>query len=130
MRTDRMAALVLLAAGNLALSTAATAAQHSVSPQDARAALVAAGSQRAADLETLNSVLSSPAARAASQKGVDVATARVALPTLTDQELRDLAARVQALDRDPASGLSKDANDLLVIFLVVVIVILVLQAVN
>jgi hypothetical protein len=129
MRTDRLAVLALVAASSLAAGSAAATQKHVVSTETARATLVQADAQRGADLTKLDALLSCPAAVAASRKGVAVAVARQALPTLSSTELRDLASRVQALDRDPASGLSKDANDLLVIFLVVAIVILVLKAV-
>jgi hypothetical protein len=52
------------------------------------------------------------------------------LAALSDTELRDLAARAQALEQDPVAGLSSDVNQLLIIFLIVAIVILVLQAVD
>ncbi len=132
MRTHCLAVLALVAAGSLAAGSA-TAAQtqtHVVSTENARTALVQANVQRTADLAKLDALLSSPAATTAARKGLDVAAARQALPTLSNAELRDLAMRAQALERDPASGLSKDANDLLVIFLIVAIVILVLQAID
>ena len=130
MRTDRLAALALVAVTVLAAATTAGAVQHVASSEAARAALVEAASQRDADLAALDGALSSPAATRVAEKGVDVAGARRALATLSDAEIRDLAARARAVDRDPAGGLSKDANDLLVIFLVVAIVILVLQAID
>jgi hypothetical protein len=119
-----------MAATVLAAATMAGAAQHVTTPDAARAALVEATAQRSADLATLEGVLSSPAAARVAEQGIDVGAARRALATLSDAEVRDLAARARALESDPASGLSKDANDLLVIFLVVAIVILVLQAID
>ena len=130
MRTHCLAVLALVAAGSLAAGSVAAAQTHVVSTESARTALVQADAQRIADLTKLDALLSSPAATAAARRGVDVVAARQALPTLSDAELRDLAQRAQALERDPASGLSKDANDLLVIFLIVAIVILVLQAID
>jgi hypothetical protein len=130
MRTDRLVAFALVAAGVLAAAATAAATQHVTSPEAARAALVEATSQRDVDLAALDGILSSPAATRAAERGVDLRSARRALATLSDAEIRDLAARARAFDRDPASGLSKDANDLLVIFLVVAIVILVLNAVD
>ena len=130
MRTHCLAALALVAVGSLAAGSAAAAQTHVVSTENARTALVQADAQRNADLTKLDALLSSPAATTVAQRGVDVAAARQALTTLSDAELRDLAARAQTLERDPAGGLSKDANDLLVIFLIVAIVILVLQAID
>ena len=67
---------------------------------------------------------------AAATVGADLDKLRMAVPTLGDDELRDLAARAAALDSDPAAGLDSDIRMLLLIFLVVAIVILVLQAVD
>jgi hypothetical protein len=79
----------------------------------------------------VESALSSPqAARAAATVGLDIHQVRSAAASLTDAELRDLAARASALEADPASGLSHDVDELLVIFLIVAIVILVIKAVD
>jgi hypothetical protein len=76
-------------------------------------------------------VLSAPeAAAAAAAAGTSVAELRGALSTLSDGELRDLAARASALSSDPVAGLDPDVKQLLVIFLIVAIVILVFQAVD
>lgn len=130
MRTNRLAAFALAAATVLAIASTAGAAQHVTSPEAARAALVEATSQRDASLAALDGMLSSPAATRVAARGFDVASARKALATLSDAEIRDLAARTRVFDANPVGGLSKDANDLLVIFLVVAIVILVLQAID
>ncbi len=84
---------------------------------------------RSQDLLILQSALSSPqAASFANAVGVDIVKVRAAVPSLSDGELRDLAARATALDRDPAAGLSHDVNRLLIIFLIVAIVVLLLKA--
>jgi hypothetical protein len=63
--------------------------------------------------------------------GADVDALRRAAPTLTDAELREVAARAAALDQDPVAGVSDhDIRWLLYIFLIVAIVILVIQAVD
>jgi hypothetical protein len=55
---------------------------------------------------------------------------RAAVPTLTDGELRDLAARAAAVQSDPAAGhLDPWVNDVLIVVLIVGIVLLVLNAV-
>jgi len=77
----------------------------------------------------LQGALSSPQAGAAANAlGVDIVAVRAAAPSLSDSELRDLAARAAALDRDPAAGLSSDVNRLLIIFLIVAIVLLLIKA--
>lgn len=108
------------------------AADHLVSRADASAALATAAEARSLDLARLDRVLTQPdAARAASLVNADLAAVRGALASLDDQELRDLAARAEALDTNPAAGaLDPDIRQLLVIFLIVAIVILVFQAID
>lgn len=120
---------VLAIAATLLPAAPAGAAEHLVAPADVRGALGDAGAQRARDLARLDAALRSPlAARAAALAGADLSTVRAALPSLSDDELRDLTARADALRSDPASGLSHDVEELLVIFLIVALVILVLKA--
>jgi hypothetical protein len=103
---------------------------HLMSPDAAASQLRAAALARQADLGTVEKVLSTPEARRASSAlGVDIRQVKGAASTLTDRELRDLAARASALDADPAAGLSRDVDQLLVVFLIVAIVILVIKAV-
>jgi hypothetical protein len=108
------------------------AEDHLVSRADASAALATAAEARSLDLACLDRVLTQPdAARAASLVNADLAAVRGALASLDDQELRDLAARAEALDTNPAAGaLDPDIRQLLVIFLIVAIVILVFQAID
>jgi hypothetical protein len=103
---------------------------HLVSPDAAASQLRAAALTRRADLGAIERALSTPEARRASSAlGIDLQQVRGAASTLTDGELRDLAARASALDADPAAGLSRDVDQLLVVFLIVAIVILVIKAV-
>ena len=109
----------------------APADDHLVSPQAARAQVLDAAAERAQSLATLDATLSSPeAVKAAAAVGADTAQLRAALPTLSDAEIADLAARANALQADPVAGLDSDIRTLLVIFLIIAIVILVLQAVD
>ncbi|HEY7413474.1 MAG TPA: hypothetical protein VII13_22225 [Vicinamibacteria bacterium] len=113
------------------LGTSATADDHLVTLEAAQARLAAAEAERQGDLARVEAALGSPLAReAAAMVGADVATLRAALPGLTDHELRDLAARAALLETDPVAGLDQDIRLLLIIFLIVAIVILVLQAVD
>lgn len=123
---------LLMAAALLTASAApALASDHLASPETVQGRLSGASSARAADLSRVEDALSSPqAARAAATLGLDVRHVRSAAATLGDAELRDLAARAAALDRDPRSGLSHDVDQLLVIFLIVAIVVLVIKAVD
>jgi hypothetical protein len=75
--------------------------------------------------------LASPEAQAAAASvRADAGPLRDGLGALSDQDLAQLAARVGALQADPVAGLDNDIRTLLVIFLIVAIVILVLQAVD
>jgi hypothetical protein len=90
-----------------------------------------AAAQRAHSLATIDAALSTPqATEAAAAVGADTTQLRAALPTLTDSEIADLATRAEALQADPVAGLDDDIKTLLIIFLIVAIVILVLQAVD
>jgi hypothetical protein len=111
--------------------TVASAGDHVASPDVVRGRLLGASEERTADLALVDAVLASPRAeRAAGAVGVDIAQVRAAATTLTDAELRDLAARSATLGQDPRSGLSHDVEELLVIFLIVAIVVLVIKAVS
>jgi len=121
-----VAVVVLLPAASV------RSAEHLVTGGDVSAALSAAADGRARDLARVASVLSRPeAVRAVETAGIDAAALRAGLASLNDGELRDLAARAEALRVDPSAGaLDPDIRQLLIIFLIVAIVILVLQAVN
>lgn len=107
------------------------AAEHLVSTDLAQQRLAQQAQGRAADLDRVQELLSSPAAvETAGRLHVDLARVQAGTATLGDGELRDLAQRARALDGDPAAGLDSDIRQLLVIFLIVAIVILVLQAVD
>jgi hypothetical protein len=109
----------------------ARAADHMVGQDVAGARLEAAAQARQSDLGTLDVLLDSDSARdAASRLGHGTAELKQGLRGLSDSELRDLAQRAEALGADPVAGLSSDVNQLLIIFLIIAIVILVLQAVD
>jgi hypothetical protein len=122
--------LSVLGAAALLCGGWAFADDHLVSPDAAASQLRAAALTRRADLGAVERVLSTPeAGRASSALGVDIQQVKSAARGLSDRELRDLAVRASALDADPAAGLSRDVDQLLVVFLIVAIVILVIKAV-
>jgi hypothetical protein len=125
-----LAVLAVLTA--LLASDRAFAGDHLLTAAAAQARLAEAEAARQGDLALLDGVLSSPeAAAAAKAVGADLDDVRRAAPTLSDAELRDLAARAAALEADPVAGVSDhDLRWLLYIFLLVAIVILVLKAVD
>jgi len=83
----------------------ATPGTHLVTPDVAQARLLEAGAERERNLATVESLLASPEG-AAGLKMVGVTEARVrgSLPTLSDAELQDVAARAAALQADPVAG--------------------------
>jgi methionine-rich copper-binding protein CopC len=124
-RTTVLAAALVFATGST------WAHDHLVTTTDADARLREAALAQAEARASLGRVLaSSDAERTAAGLGIDIRDVRAAAGTLSDAEARDLARRVDALRADPAAGLSSDVDHLLVIFLIVAIVILVLQAVD
>jgi hypothetical protein len=120
-----------LAAAAVLVSGSAMAQDHLVSRETAQSRLVTSASERRQALDVLDRALATPeAATAASSLGADLAAVRAAVPALSDAELADLSMRASALDTDPVAGLDSDIKMLLMIFLIVAIVILVLQAVD
>jgi hypothetical protein len=78
---------------------------HLVSPEMAQARLLEADVQRQQNIATLEAFVASPEGSAAlGTVGLSDARVRGALPTLTDGELQDLAARAAALEADPVAG--------------------------
>jgi hypothetical protein len=126
----RIFALLFLLA--VALSPATVfCGDHLVSPAVSQEQLARAATERAEDVASIERVLSSPrAVSAAGSLGVSLDRVRAAVPSLSDQELRDLAARASLVHADPVAGVSEDVNDLLVVLLVVAIVVVVLSAVS
>jgi len=109
---------------------ASAATDHLVAPEAVSQRLQAAAAAREADIAAVRVVLSRPeAAQVARTVGADLEHVKAAAAALGDDELRDLAQRARAVQVDPVAGLSNDVETLLIIFLIVAIVILVLQAV-
>jgi hypothetical protein len=124
-------ALLAVAATGLLLTSAAQAQDHVVTPQDLSARLRAAETARQRSLGAVDRFLaSSEAMSAASRVHADLGRVRAGLAALSDAELAEMAARVDALQANPVAGLDDDIRTLLIIFLIVAIVILVLQAVD
>ena len=121
----------LSVAAVLAATAPAFADDHLVSTRTAQERLQGAEAGRQRDREVVERALSSPQAEAAATAvGADLDHVRAAVGTLSDAELAEVAARAAALQTDPVSALDSDIRTLLMIFLIVAIVILVLQAVD
>ena len=115
----------------LLLAQSAQAQDHVVGSADLNARLSAAETARQADRATVDRFLGSPEAQAAAAAvGADATHLRAGVATLADNELAELALRVDALQGDAVAGLDNDIRTLLIIFLIVAIVILVLKAVD
>lgn len=111
--------------------SAAPVARHVVSRELIQQRLAASAATRSQDVALVQELLGRPQARRiASALGADLASVRAAVPALSDDELRDLARRAAALQTDPVAGLDHDIQQLLIIFLIVAIVVLVLEAVD
>ena len=119
----------LAVAAAFCVSQDAFAQDHVVSRDEAAARLAASQSARQRDLAAVDRFLASPEAAAAAESvKADPNRLRAGLASLGDSELAQLAAQVAVMD--PAAGLDQDIRTLLIIFLIVAIVILVLQAVD
>jgi hypothetical protein len=115
----------------LATAVPAAASDHLVTVDAAHERLRQASAARDRDRAVIAEALASPrAAAAAAAAGVDLGRVRAAVATLSDAELADVAVRAAALQTDPVAALDQDIKMLLMIFLIVAIVILVLQAVD
>jgi len=99
------AAAVLFAVQVGAEERLATPGTHLVTPDLAQARLLEASAERERNLATVEAFLASPEAQAGlGAVGVTEARVRGSLPTLSDAELQDVAARAAALQVDPVAG--------------------------
>jgi hypothetical protein len=99
------AAAVLFAVQVGAEGRLATQGTNLVTPDAAQARLQEAGAARERNMATVEAFLASPeGASGMSAVGVSEARVRGTLPTLSDAELQDVAARAAALQADPVAG--------------------------
>jgi hypothetical protein len=123
--------LAVLSLAALCAAVPARGDDHIVTLGQAQQRLLEAEAARQQDTAVVRDVLARPEALAAAAlAGADLDQVQAAVATLSDGELRDLALRAMALQTDPVAGLDSDIRLLLMIFLIVAIVILVLQAVD
>ena len=116
------AAILSLPAGH------AAAGDHIVTPDAVQARLSEAATQRAQNVATVQEVLStSIAAQAAASVGADLDRVRAGVGTLSDTELRDLAARASVLQGDPVAGaMDRNMRLLIMVALILVVILLIL----
>jgi len=109
---------------------AATPTQdHLVSPQAMQKQMADSASARQKNIETVKDFLSSPVAdRAMRDAHYNPQQVKNAIPSLSDQELANLAARsTDAQQKFAAGSLSRPALALIVIALVVLIVVIIVH---
>jgi hypothetical protein len=122
-----LAAAAVLSA--VQVGAAETPGTHLVTPDVAQARLLEASAERARNLARVDALLVSPQGAAALETvGVSADRVRGALPTLSDAELQDLAARAAALDVDPTAGGLTTKQWIWIIAAVVAIVVIIIVA--
>jgi len=105
-------------------------AQHLVSPADLQAELVKNSQARQHNLETVQQFLSSPKAeKALASAHINAGQVQDAVSTLSDQELAQLASRVNKAQADFAAGRLED-RDLILILLAIAALVLIIVAVH
>jgi hypothetical protein len=108
----------------------AQAADHVVSPSDLANAAADATQQRQRNIDTVNQFFDSPEAqRALESARMNPQQVKTAVPTLSDEELAQLAARVNKAQLDFAAGNLTD-HDLLVILICIAALVLIIVAVR
>ena len=110
--------------------TDALAQSHVVSPADLQKQAVAASQARQHNQETVQRLLSMPAAEKAMRSAkMDPQQVKTAVSTLSDQELAQLAARADKAQAEFAAG-NLSERDLILIILGVAVLILIIIAVR
>lgn len=125
----RMAIAVVLAALFI-VPTDALAQSHVVSPADLQNAAVASSQTRQHNLDSVQNLLSSPAAEKAIKSAkIDPQQVKTAVSTLDDQELAQLAARSNKAQADFSAGRLSE-RDLILIILGIAVLVLIIVAVR
>jgi len=128
-RYARTAAVCVLTA-TLATSPGLSAQTHVVSPAELHQAAIAATHARQHDLQKVTEFLSSPRAEKALRSvRMDSDRVKMAVATLSDQELAQLAVRSEKVQADFAAGALSD-RDLLIILVGIAALILIIVAVR
>jgi hypothetical protein len=107
-----------------------TQQDHIVSSQSLQQQLESSTAARQRDIETLNSFLSSPIAEQAMQDAhINPVQITTAIPTLSNQELSNLASRAADAQTKFSAGIFT-SRDLLFILLGILVIILIIVAVR
>jgi hypothetical protein len=122
-------ALVLALAIPAGIFAQAAKQDHIVSSQALQQRLEASSAARQKDITTLNGFLSSPAAERAMQDAhINPVQVRTAIPTLSNQELANLATR--AADAQQKFSAGSFSNDQLLIIILIIALVIVVVAVH
>lgn len=123
------AALTVLLAFPGDIFAEATQPDHLVSPQVLQQQVENASQARQQNIRTISNLLSTPVAeRAMRDAHFDAVQVRTAIPTLSDQELANLATRAaDAQQKIAAGGLGIGLTTLIIIALVIIIVVAIVR---
>lgn len=130
LRQSLRAAVATLLVALFIVPTDALAQSHVVSPADLQKEAVAASQVRQHNLDSVQRLLSTPAAEKALKSAkMDTQQVKTAVSTLNDQELAQLAARADKAQADFAAGTLSE-RDLILIILGIAVLVLIIVAVR
>jgi hypothetical protein len=130
LRQSLRVAVATLLVALFIVPTDALAQSHVVSPADLQKEAVAASQVRQHNLDSVQRLLSTPAAEKALKSAkMDTQQVKAAVSTLSDQELAQLAARADKAQADFAAGTLSE-RDLILIILGIAVLVLIIVAVR
>jgi len=130
LRQSLRVAVATLLVALFIVPTDALAQSHVVSPADLQKEAVAASQVRQHNLDSVQRLLSTPAAaKALKSAKMDTQQVKTAVSTLNDQELAQLAARADKAQADFAAGTLSE-RDLILIILGIAVLVLIIVAVR
>jgi hypothetical protein len=130
LRQSLRVAVAILLVALFIVPTDALAQSHVVSPADLQREAVAASQVRQHNLDSVQRLLSTPAAEKALKSAkMDTQQVKTAVSTLSDQELAQLAARADKAQADFAAGTLSE-RDLILIILGIAVLVLIIVAVR
>jgi len=130
LRQSLRAAVATLLVAFFIVPTDALAQSHVVSPADLQREAVAASQVRQHNLDSVQRLLSTPAAEKALKSAkMDTQQVKTAVSTLSDQELAQLAAKADKAQADFAAGTLSE-RDLILIILGIAVLVLIIVAVR
>ncbi len=130
LRQSLRVAIAMVLVALFIVPTEALAQSHVVSPADLQKEAVAASQARQHNLETVQHLLSTPAAEKAMKSAkVDLQQVKTAVSSLDVQELAQLAARANKAQADFSAG-DLSERDLILIILGIAVLVLIIVAVR